>query len=317
MTTTEQVLSPPPLRLWEDWHIQAHERLNLAYQQSPHLHFDDHSRLIFFSDMHRGEKDRYDFFAPNEGLFLHALHYYYDRNFTYVELGDGDELWYNNFAVIRRAYSQLFELLHQFRASHRLHLIIGNHDSVRGMFDPMEKEGIPVHQGLVLHHTPSGHNLFAVHGHQAHPNGDRHWWFQRPHSRYFVKYTLPFTANRYYFSEPAIGLPTRQRLTNFPRRVSDRVLRFAWALEGAILSWARERRQAIICGHTHLCAFPGTPTSAPEPPFINIGHCSTPGYITGLEIANGEMALVKWKPTGQGDYARTVLGRMAITAVWP
>lgn len=317
--TWPQAARPQVGPLWQSWHTQAHERLDLAFRQSPHLNFDDNSRLIFFSDMHRGTKDRYDFFAPNENLFLHALSHYYDQGFTYIELGDGDELWHNSFASIRRAYGRVFDLLHQFRISHRLHLIIGNHDSERGMFDPMEKEGMPLHQGLVLHHIPSKHSLFAVHGHQAHPKGDRHWWFQRPHSRYFVKYTLPFSASRYHFSEPENGLQNRQHLANMPRRVGNRILRLAWQLEGAILSWAQQQRQAVICGHTHLCAFP-EPFPDPHsenPPFINIGHCSTPGYITGLEIAGGELALVKWKPTGQGGYERMVLRQMAVTAVWP
>jgi UDP-2,3-diacylglucosamine pyrophosphatase LpxH len=319
MATTEQTIPQIGLRMVEHWHEQAHERLNLAYQLSPHIYFDNTSRLVFFSDMHRGTKNRYDFFAPNETLFVHALTHYYHQGFTYIELGDGDELWYNDFAHIRRAYSQLFDLLHQFRTHHRLHLIIGNHDSPQGMFDPLEKENIPVHQGLVLHHAPSGHNLFAVHGHQAHPKGDRYWWFQRPYSRHVVKYTLPFSHTRYHFSEPEVGLPARSHLANFPRRVSDRILRFAWQLEGAILSWAQQQRQAIICGHTHLCAFPGAahPAAQENPPFFNIGHCSTPGYITGLEMADGEMMLVKWKPTNQGKYERIVLRQMAITAVWP
>ncbi len=314
MTTTPQFFPQTGISLWENWHTQAHQRLDLAYQQSPHLHFDHNGRFIFFSDLHRGEKNRYDFFAPNENIFRHALTHYFHQGYTYIELGDGDELWYNNFATIRRAYSQLFDLLHQFRAHHRLHLIVGNHDSERGMFDPMEKEGIPLHQGLVLHHVPSGRNLFAVHGHQAHPKGDRYWWFQRPHSRYFVKYTLPFSASRYHFSEPEDGLPNRQHLANMPRRVSNRVLRFAHQLEGAILSWAQEKRQATICGHTHLCAFPDPQAN---PPFFNIGHCSTPGYITGLEIADGELALVKWKTDNTGVHQRTVLRQMAITAVPP
>lgn len=314
MTVTQQTW-PQTAPLWQNWHTQAHERLDLAFRQSPHLHFDDNSRLVFFSDMHRGIKDRYDFFAPNENLFLHALSHYYQQEYTYIELGDGDELWYNNFAQIRRAYGRLFDLLRQFRASHRLHLIVGNHDSQRGMFDPMEKEGMPLHQGLVLHHVPSGRHLFAVHGHQAHPKGDRYWWFQRPHSRYIVKYTLPFSASRYYFSEPEDGLRQRQHLANLPRRMSSRILRIAHQLEGAILSWAQQQRQAIICGHTHLCAFPDADQA--DPPFFNIGHCSTPGYITGLEITEGEMALVKWKANDTGAYQRTVLRQMAVTAVWP
>ncbi len=38
-------------------------------------------------------------------LFLHALTPYYQESFTYVEVGDGDELWKNRkFSDVRRAH---------------------------------------------------------------------------------------------------------------------------------------------------------------------------------------------------------------------
>jgi hypothetical protein len=57
--------------------------------------FDDSSKFIFFSDCHRGDNSWADNFSPNQLLMFHALTYYYDQGYTYIEVGDGDELWEN------------------------------------------------------------------------------------------------------------------------------------------------------------------------------------------------------------------------------
>ncbi len=275
-----------------DWHVAAHARLDKARQLSPRLEFNDGSRLVFFSDCHRGTNNRYDAFAPNAALFLHALTHYYHQGFTYIEVGDGDELWHNpRFSDIRHAHRRLFDLLFRFWEQNRLVLIIGNHDSQGGLFDPMEKEGIPLHQGLLLTHTTTGQTLFAVHGHQASYRGDYLWWFKRPHSRYFFKHLLPLGIHAwYYFAEPEGGVPERHRLDRIPLWLSEWILNKAHRVETAIQLWSQRQQQVVICGHTHMCAFP-TPGRLP---YFNTGNCLTPGYITGLEIFQGQITLIKW-----------------------
>ena len=159
----------------EAWHSLAYERMNKAFALSPTLMFDDNSRLVFFSDHHRGTNGRDDTFAANADLFRYALSHYYQKGFTYIEVGDGDELWHNrHFAEIRRTYGKIFDLLFQFERANRLHLIIGNHESPKGLFDPADKDGIPLEQGLNLQHAVTGQSLFAVHGHQAQKGGDQY-----------------------------------------------------------------------------------------------------------------------------------------------
>ena len=57
--------------------------------------FDDTSKLIFFSDCHRGDNSWADEFARNQSLYFFALKNYYDQGFTYIEIGDGDDLYKN------------------------------------------------------------------------------------------------------------------------------------------------------------------------------------------------------------------------------
>ncbi|MBU0497405.1 MAG: serine/threonine protein phosphatase, partial [Candidatus Thermoplasmatota archaeon] len=107
--------------------MSVEKRLSEVFQKSQTLLFDETSKFIFFSDCHRGDNSWADDFAHNEKLFFHALNYYFDQGFTYVELGDGDELWENkNFSEIREAHSHVFWLLHKFYDAKRFYLLFGN-----------------------------------------------------------------------------------------------------------------------------------------------------------------------------------------------
>ena len=67
-------------------------RLNKIYENAKRIDFNNRDRLVFFSDIHRGNNSWADEFARNENIYYYALQYYYDERFTYVEVGDGDEL---------------------------------------------------------------------------------------------------------------------------------------------------------------------------------------------------------------------------------
>jgi len=51
----------------------AHRRLTEVFEAAQRVPFDDDSRIVFFSDCHRGDNSRADGFARNKALFLHAL----------------------------------------------------------------------------------------------------------------------------------------------------------------------------------------------------------------------------------------------------
>ena len=107
-------------------------KLDQLYSTSAVLPFDNSSRIVIMSDCHRGQGNGADNFLPNSMIFQGALEYYYQNGYTYIELGDGDELWENRcIGVILRTYSRLFRLLGQFQRENRLFLIYGNHDIVK------------------------------------------------------------------------------------------------------------------------------------------------------------------------------------------
>jgi UDP-2,3-diacylglucosamine pyrophosphatase LpxH len=306
---------PLPEALHQSWRLTSHERLDWAYQLSPRLSFDDQSRLVFFSDCHRGNNGRTDLFKPNKRLFLDVLKGYLADDYTYIEVGDGDELWQNRcFTDVYRAHRDVYDLLHRFQADGRLHLLIGNHDSQGRLFDPLVKDGLVVHQGLVLHHTPSGLQLFATHGHQAAPTADHLWRLSRLNVRTVWKWVqaLGFVGWQ-HVHEPEPGLPERHRLTAVPRWISDKFLHPARDVEHSLRAWATTRRRLILCGHTHLAACP----RPGEAPYFNTGSCVSPGFITGIEFFDGMVRLVKWTGGENGRYRHTVLRSIAIASFLP
>ena len=72
--------------------MSTNKRLTKVFENAKRITFNNSDRLVFFSDVHRGNNSWADEFARNEMVYSFALQYYYDHDFTYVEVGDGDEL---------------------------------------------------------------------------------------------------------------------------------------------------------------------------------------------------------------------------------
>ena len=68
-------------------------RMQKIIEKAPVIKLNEKSRIILFSDLHRGCGDYSDAFLRNRQVFASALRYYYEAGYTYIELGDGDELW--------------------------------------------------------------------------------------------------------------------------------------------------------------------------------------------------------------------------------
>ena len=108
------------------------QRLLEAYQAAKVIPFDASSKFIILSDCHRGQGNSADNFLPNQEVYCGALEYYLANGYTYIELGDGDELWENrNQQTIIQTHTNAFQLLSKFYQAGRLHMIYGNHDIVK------------------------------------------------------------------------------------------------------------------------------------------------------------------------------------------
>ncbi len=90
-------------------------------------------KLVVMSDMHRGDGSGADDFAKNSLIYRCALEHYLEEGFTYIELGDAEELWENdNFDQIYITHTPVYALLAKFHdpdpAKTRYLKVWGNHD---------------------------------------------------------------------------------------------------------------------------------------------------------------------------------------------
>lgn len=286
--------------------MSSTKRLDRAYKNAKTITFDDESKFIFFSDCHRGDNSFADDFANNRNIYFHALNHYYREGFEYCELGDGDELWENlHFESIFEAHKNVFKLLQRFHLEGRLHMVWGNHDMVyrdkafvdkhlSHYFEPIDDadhelfQGIMYHEALVLKHRRTGQELFCAHGHQA------DWWnykFWRI-GRFLVR-ILWKPLQVVGIADPTSPAKNYKELIRIEKRIKR------WILKNKL--------RITIAGHTHRPRFP-------EPgqiPFFNDGSCVHPRSITGIEVENGKIALIKWqiatKPDGTLQIVRVVL----------
>ena len=107
-------------------------RLDLAFKNAPVLPLEPDSKYVLFSDCHRGTGTSNDNFLKNQNLYFAALKHYYDRQFTYIELGDGDELWENrSVEQIKSIHDNTYWLLSLYYRQKRLWMLYGNHDLVK------------------------------------------------------------------------------------------------------------------------------------------------------------------------------------------
>ncbi len=276
--------------------MSSESRLNRAYKNAKVIPFDDTSKFILFSDCHRGDNSFADEFANNRNIYFHALKYYYNKGFTYCELGDGDELWENrNFDMIFRAHKNVYELLSLLYNENRLEMIWGNHDMVYRnpkyvkkhlfqYFDHKTDQQIPLfpnikyQEAIVLKHKNTKQEIFMLHGHQADFMNYTGWKINRLLVRVLWK---PLQV---------IGIsdPTS------PAKNYKETIR----LERRIKKWiANNKNLFTIIGHTHRPRFP----EAGELPLFNDGSCVHPRSITGMEIENGTITLIKWQISTTDD----------------
>jgi len=269
--------------------MSSQTRITRAYDTARRISFNNESKFIIFSDVHRGDNSFADDFASNRNTYVHALNHYFKEGFTYCELGDGDELWENlEFDTIFDAHKNIFFLLKRFYNKGRLFRVVGNHDMVYSKpkyvkkylstyFDKVTGKDEPLFpditftEGIILEHEKTHQEIFMLHGHQADWRNYVAWKFNR-----FMVLALWRQLQIFGIFDPTSPAKNFKELIKVERRTKK---------------WIKENGNILtIIGHTHRPRFP----EPGETPFFNDGSCVHPRSITGIEIENGEISLIKW-----------------------
>lgn len=285
--------------------MSSYTRVSKAFQNALILPLDECSKYVIISDCHRGVGNGNDNFLKNESIYLAALRYYFLKGFTYLELGDGDELW-ENFSIddIKAIHPQTFELMSKFYQGNRFFSVYGNHDmvkkspafsnkyfsSITGQDALCHKPlfpGITFYSGIILRDKNKKRDIFLTHGNQADVLNSTFWRISCFLVRYFWK----------PLEKLGVPDPTSAAKNNTQKRNTEKKL----------TRWSRENECILITGHTHH-PMVGTTTS----PYFNTGSCVSPGGITCIEIENRCITLVKWyldtRPDRTLFVARKMLG---------
>jgi UDP-2,3-diacylglucosamine pyrophosphatase LpxH len=228
-------------------------------------------------------------------LFFAALQYYDRRKFTYIELGDGDELWENrNLQEIIRTHSNQFWIMSEFYRDGRFYMLYGNHDrkkerdgfcqaNCHSYFCESEGRcrdlfpGLKAWEAIRLQDCCHHYEILLVHGHQGDFWNDTVWRL----SRFLVRYVWR-PLELMGCNDPTSAAKNYKKKEKTEKRLAE---------------WANAHGTILVAGHTHRSVFP-------EPGkgyYFNDGSCVHPRCVTALEIEQGGISLVKWSSKVRED----------------
>ncbi len=307
----------------------------------------DRDRLVIFSDHHRGSRDGADDFWRCERSYHAALGHYLEHRYRLALLGDVEELWENEPKDPIRAYPRTLELEREFQRQDGLERFWGNHDDAWRHEGEVEEHLHPrfpdlvVREALKLRVTEGGQRLgviFLVHGHQGTLDSDRLSAFSRLPVRYLWRpiqrrFKIPSTTPARDFKLRAvhddamfrwalgrrdakpvlIAGHTHRPVFSTPELTPERSPEVvAEALRqlrqhGGTLDELADLRAELELVRTP--PFGDPPKEMPVPCYFNTGCCSFgDGDVTGIEIVDGEIRLVRWLDD-EGEPAAKILTR--------
>jgi len=284
--------------------MNYNSKLTAAFANALRLPLSSASRYVFISDCHRGNGTANDTFLKNQNLFFAALQYYYDNQYTYIELGDGDELWQNrSMSQISEIHDDVFWMMSEFQRDNRLYLIYGNHDIIKRSpsfslrycnryyysetrcLRPLLPD-LRFYEGIILNDTEGESDIYLAHGHQADFINSTLWRV----SRFLVRH-LWEPLERIGFINP----------TSAARNITKKD-----TIERHLTEWATKNRRILITGHTHRPML----DEKKETPYLNTGSCVHPRCITAIELQNRCFTLVKWTYCTREDFVVYICRRI-------
>jgi UDP-2,3-diacylglucosamine pyrophosphatase LpxH len=266
-------------------------------------------KFIIFSDQHKGNRDTADDFANNEINYLKALDYYNLQHFSFINLGDSEELWKYTAEEVLPNNEKAFAAEAAFQPT-RYYKTFGNHDliwknkiDVDRLLVPYFTMPLPVCEGIILKIIIGDEPLtvFCTHGHQGDKLSDNNAL-----STWIVAH-LWTPLQRYLRIN--VNTPSKDdSLMNKHNKLMH--------------EWSSKRKNILlITGHTHRPVFASgkysnhpannIATDAHEklkPSYFNSGCCCfNDGDITGIEIEGGCIRLVKWHQEEDHGSSRIIL----------
>jgi predicted phosphodiesterase len=294
-------------------------------------------RFIILSDQHKGTRDAADDFRTAEKNYLAALDHYYNNHHHFISLGDCEELWENTPDAVMKANKAVLQSEARFLQQGRYCRVFGNHDlewkyAFQQMLylKPVFGANLKVYEGIELQaiHNNKTYSIFLAHGHQGDKRSDGNkfsMWFVAaiwtPIQRFLeisvnvISDSFDLVDNHnimmYEWSATKQHLVFISGHTHKPVFASlDHIDRLTYQLENAKKTGPAEQVKKIeeeLAQRKQEYAGKKFVKSMAAPSYFNSGCCCfSDGDVTGIEIEDGFIRLVKWK-TGNNGSVRIVL----------
>lgn len=338
--------SPDKARIYDALTRLFNHILNTPGKLGPVINFDGQSgKLIIFSDQHKGARNGADDFATAAPAYVEALKYYNEAAFLFINLGDCEELWENTLSKVKKYNEAQFAAERAFVQRDAFVKVIGNHDlywandPLAGLeLEALYGKKLKAWEGVILRTRIDGEPLriFCTHGHQGDANSDGNW---------FTKF---FISRIWGPLQSYLRINPNEPSNNAYKKTVHNEIMYEWSAEqDHILLITGHTHQPVFESLTHIERLYRQMDIAKGdnddetikkiqaetnlyqerfnslvfdykkmlPTYFNTGCCCfSDGDITGIEIENGMIRLVKWKTADLGT-GRTVLEEMPLAAV--
>lgn len=290
-------------------------------------------RMVIFSDMHKGIGNPADSFPQCRQTYLAALEHYLQNGYTLVVLGDAEELWEEAIPDVIEHNRDVLNSEARFYPE-RLIRITGNHDNawesnnlVRQYLDEFFP-GIQPGRAVVLQYAgrnpATSGEVVLMHGHQGTLDSDLFDFFPpavlplyrdfqnatgfgrtAPSQDVCLRSLQDNQMYRWVSRQSKLILiaghthrPIWSSMSHLERLVARLNILLSLPPEEQPPDYA-EQVQALVAEiqEREVKYPPCQDTIKPRPCYFNTGCCIyEDGDITGIEIQDGRMRLVKWGP---------------------
>jgi hypothetical protein len=327
------------------------EALTKACERAERFDLKREQPVIIFSDHHKGARDGADDFQRCERTYNAALSYYRAVDYHLMELGDVEELWENTFREVASSYPKTLALAAEFQRAGRYSRFFGNHDLAwknaadfqqRMSAVDMAYAGVTPLEALrvVVDDGDTRGEIFILHGHQGTADSDKHAWL----SQFAVHYgwrraqillahpwntpSMDWALRGQHARHMSTWAAEHNRVliaghTHLPVFYGSAATPTPPAASGAALTADGDPRagEALQAAHRAWAEADITrlehqkPFELDTPCYFNTGCCSFgDGDITGIELADNEIRLVRWPCVP--DTAPKALAHMTLREVF-
>ncbi len=290
-------------------------------------------KYVVISDIHFGDGSLADDIRHNHRLLRLVLDSYNEQEYTLILAGDIEELWQFDIDEIIAQYGNtVYKSIRSF-GDKRIYRIYGNHDEDwKTLPDPTRNKQpghVYAYEGIKLTYKSTAPQFLIVHGHQGDKNCQRGMWRNRflvrlyryiePYVKFDPQMSVIESQVNKAFEKTMYSWAKSQKVVlicghthraifatkSHAERIGDRIKEVKKELskrEATRTSYKNKRaelkdlnkklrkeikRKRVI----HSCETVGEPL----PCFFNSGCALYTDGVTGLEIADEQIKLVKWE----------------------